>query len=69
MHIEHSSRTAATFLPMNLHDPGILRPRQWRAWLTCSPPFDRHPTQRTAFVAYEHSDILVFIAVMHDSIF
>lgn len=69
MHIEHSCRTAATFLPLELHDPGQIRPRQWRAWLNCSPPYDRHPTPRTAFVAYEHSDILGFIAIMHDSLF
>jgi GNAT superfamily N-acetyltransferase len=69
MHIEHGCRTAAAFLPPDLRDPGQIRPRQWRAWLKCAPPFDRHPTKRLAFVAYEHSDILGFIAVMHDSIF
>jgi len=69
MHIEHGCRTAATFLPPELCDPGQIRPRQWRAWLKCAPPFDRHPTKRLAYVAYEHSDILGFIAVMHDSIF
>lgn len=69
MHIEHSCRTAASFLPLSFRDPGNVRPRQWRAWLTCGPPFDRHPTRRTAFVAFEHSDILGFIAVMHDSLF
>ncbi len=69
MHIEHGCRTAAAFLPPDLRDPGQIRPRSWRAWLNCTPPFDRHPTKRLAFVAYEHSDILGFIAVMHDSIF
>jgi GNAT superfamily N-acetyltransferase len=69
MHIEHGCRTAATFLPPELCDPGHIKPRQWRAWLRCDPPYDRHPTKRLAFVAYEYTDILGFIAVMHDSIF
>lgn len=68
-HIESGSRAAASFLPEDLREPGHVRPRQWRAWLKCEPPFDRHPTTRAAFVAYEFSDILGFIAVMHDSIF
>ena len=68
-HIEHSCRTAFTFLPAELCDPGQIRPRQWRAWLRCEPPFDRHPTPRKAFLAYEHSDILGFVACMHDSLF
>ena len=69
MHIEHACRTAAKFLPLELSDPGHIRPRQWRAWLTGQPPYDRHLTPRRVFVAYEFSDILGFIAVMHDSIF
>jgi len=69
MHIEHTCRAASTFLPPHLRDPGAIRPRQWRAWLTCAPPFDRHPTARKIFVAYEFSDIHGFIAVMHDSLF
>ncbi len=69
MHIEHGCRTAAMFLPPELRDPGLFKPRQWRAWLRCDPPFDRHPSKRIAFLAYEHSDILGFVAVMHDSIF
>jgi len=69
MHIEHSCRAAALFLPPELRDPGQFRPRNWRAWLNCAPPFDRHPTRRTAFVAFEHSDILGFVSVMHDSLF
>ena len=69
MHVEHTCRAASTFLPPDLRDPGTIRPRQWRAWLNCSPPFDRHPTARKIFVAYEFSDILGFIAVMHDSLF
>jgi GNAT superfamily N-acetyltransferase len=69
MHLEHCCRTAAFFLPDALRDPGQIRPRSWRAWLTCAPPFDRHPTPRAVFVAYDHSDILGFIAVMHDSLF
>jgi GNAT superfamily N-acetyltransferase len=69
MHIEHGCRTAATFLPSNMHDPGLIRPHDWRAWLRCDPPFDRHPTKRLAYMAYEHSDILGFIAVMHESTF
>ena len=69
MHIEHSCRTAATFLPLEMRDPGIIRPRQWRAWINCAAPYDRHPTPRRGFLAYEHSDILGFIAVMHDSLY
>jgi GNAT superfamily N-acetyltransferase len=69
MHIEHSCRTAASFLPPALSDPGLIRPRQWRAWLNSAPPYDRHPTPRLGFVAYEHSDILGFICCMHDSLF
>jgi GNAT superfamily N-acetyltransferase len=69
MHIEHSCRTAMPFLPLDLRDPGQIRPRPWRAWLTCAPPYDRHPTTRTAFIAYEFSDTFGFVAIMHDSIF
>ena len=69
MHIEHGCRTAATFLPPNLRDPGQIRPHPWRAWLNCTPPYDRHPTKRLAYLAYEFSDILGFLAVMHDSIY
>jgi GNAT superfamily N-acetyltransferase len=69
MHIEHCCRTAATFLSPELHDPGQIRPHQWRAWLNCQPPYDRHPTKRLVFMAYEFSDILGFAAVMHESIF
>jgi GNAT superfamily N-acetyltransferase len=69
MHIEHSCRAAAGFLQAKLRDPGYIRPRQWRAWVTCDPPFDRNPTKRLIYVAYEHSDILGFIACMHDSLF
>jgi GNAT superfamily N-acetyltransferase len=69
MHIEHGCRTAATFLPPEMCDPGLIKPRQWRAWMNCKPPFDRHPTKRLAYVAYEYTDILGFVAVMHDSIF
>jgi GNAT superfamily N-acetyltransferase len=68
-HIEHTCRTALTFLPPELCDPGLIRPRNWRAWLRCDPPFDRHPTPRRAFVAYEHSDILGFVGCMHESLF
>ena len=57
------------FSSARLRNPGQIRPRQWRAWLRLPPPFDRHPTKRLAYVAYEYSDILGFIAVMHDSIF
>ena len=69
MHIERACRTAAPFLPEPLRDPGQIRPRQWRAWLTGAPPYDRHPTARRILVAYEHNDIFGFIAVMHDSLF
>ena len=69
MHIEHGCRTAAMFLPLEARDPGLFKPRQWRAWLRCDPPFDRHPSKRLAFLAYEHTETLGFIAVMHDSIF
>jgi GNAT superfamily N-acetyltransferase len=69
MHMEHGCRAAATFLPTELRDPGLIRPRDWRAWLRCDPPFDRHPTKRLAYLAYEHTDTLGFIAVMHESIF
>ncbi|HVT83057.1 MAG TPA: GNAT family N-acetyltransferase [Phycisphaerae bacterium] len=69
MHIEHSCRTAASFLPAALRDPGQIRPRLWRQWVLCHPPFDRHPTRRSVLVAYEHSDVLGFIAVMHDSLY
>jgi GNAT superfamily N-acetyltransferase len=69
MHIENGCRTAALFLPPELRDPGQFKPRLWKAWLRCDPPFDRHPSKRAAFLAYEHSDILGFVSVMHDSIF
>jgi GNAT superfamily N-acetyltransferase len=69
MHIEQSCRTAAKFLPQLLRDPGQSRPRAWRPWILCHPPFDRQPTPRAVFVAYEHSDILGFVAAMHDSLF
>ena len=69
MHIEQSCRTAALFLPPALRDPGQNRPRQWRQWVLCQPPYDRHPTPRIIFVAYEHNDILGFIAATHDSLF
>lgn len=68
-HIEHSCRAACAFLPAELCDPGQIHPRNWRAWLRCEPPFDRHATPRRAFVAYEHSEVLGFIACMHDSLF
>jgi GNAT superfamily N-acetyltransferase len=41
----------------------------WRAWLNCWPPYDRNATPRIGYVAYEHSDIFGFGAVMHDSLF
>jgi len=69
MHIEHSCRTAATFLPESLRDPGQNRPRSWRQWILCHPPYDRHPTARAVFVVYEHNDILGFVAAVHDSLF
>lgn len=69
MHIEHSCRVAASFLPETLRDPGHVRPRNWRAWLLCTPPYDRHPSTRAVFVAYDHNDIQGFVAVMHGSLF
>jgi GNAT superfamily N-acetyltransferase len=68
-HIEHGCRTANTFLPPEMYDPGKLHPRNWRAWMRSEPPFDRHPTPRKAFLAYQHSDIMGFVACMHDSLF
>ncbi len=69
MHIEHSCRANDFFLPEELREPGHIKPRNWRAWLTCAPPYDRHPTPRIAFAAYEHNDVMGFIACMHDSLF
>jgi GNAT superfamily N-acetyltransferase len=69
MHIEHSCRAAASFLPEQLREPGQVRPRIWRSWILCSPPYDRHPTPRALFVAYDQNDVGGFVAVMHDSLF
>ena len=67
MHIEQACRVARSFLPESDRAPGLSR--QWRAWLQCSPPFDRHPSIRRAFVAFDHADIFGFIAVSHDSMY
>jgi GNAT superfamily N-acetyltransferase len=67
MHIEHSSRAACGFLPEELREPGRVRPRNWRAWVLCQPPFDRNPAPRAVFVAYEHCDVMGFVAVVKDS--
>jgi len=69
MHIEQSCRAADWFLPEGSREPGHVRPRHWRSWLLCAPPYDRHPTPRMAFLAYENNDIMGFVAAMHDSIF
>lgn len=69
MHIEQSCRAADRFLPEDLREPGRVKPRMWRAWLMCAPPFDRHPTPRAGFLAYEYNDIMGFVAGMQDSIF
>jgi GNAT superfamily N-acetyltransferase len=69
MHIEHSCRSACGFLPEELREPGHVRPRNWRAWILCQPPFDRNPAQRAVIVAYEHTDVLGFVAVVKDSLY
>lgn len=68
-HIEQCCRACDWFLPEELRDPGHVRARNWRAWLLCAPPFDRHPTPRMAFVAYENNDLMGFAACMHDSLY
>jgi len=57
------------FLPFEMREPGQIRVRNWRSWLLCAPPYDRNATPRVAFVAYEHNDVLGFVAVKHDSIY
>ena len=66
MHIEHACRLAAAFLP---DDARWAKPRMWRAWLQCTPPFNRNPTPRRIHIAYQGSEILGFIAAAHDSMY
>ncbi|HVX84179.1 MAG TPA: GNAT family N-acetyltransferase [Phycisphaerae bacterium] len=67
MHIEQACRVAADFLPEEQR--AGAGPRAWRGWLQCAPPFDRHPSVRRAFVAYDHAEIFGFIAASHDSMY
>lgn len=67
MHVELACRVARGDSVEWCRAKGI--PRPWRAWLGCAPPFDRHPSLRRIFVAYEHNDLLGFIACAHDSVY
>ena len=67
MHIELACRVARGDAVARGRGRGY--PRNWRAWLACAPPFDRHPTLRRIFVAFDHSDVLGFIACSHDSMY
>lgn len=66
MHMEHACRLAAQYLP---EEARWFKPRQWRAWVQCQPPYARNPTERRIYVAYNGSDILGFIAAAQDSIY
>jgi GNAT superfamily N-acetyltransferase len=67
MHIERACRLDDAFLSMEQRLAHA--PRLWRAWFQCAPPFDRHPSVRRGFIAYEHNDIFGFIACAHDSMY
>jgi GNAT superfamily N-acetyltransferase len=70
MHIEQACRVAGAFLPEEELGGGRgMGPRMWRAWLQCAPPFDREPSVRRAFAAFDQADIFGFIAVSHDSMY
>jgi len=66
MHIEHACRVAAGYLPEEMR---FARPRLWRPWLQCNPPFNRNPSVRRIYVAFQHTDILGFVAAAHDSLY
>jgi len=67
MHIEQACRLQHTFLPLDIRN--TTKPRPWRAWMLCDPPFNRNPTRRLVYLAYDVNDILGFAAVEQDSIY